>query len=315
MVRRATHSFLLSPVAVLALVAAPTTAEVLYSLDDPSPSRASVSNSDVLEHSAEGVPVVGTSAGSLGLRGEALDEIDALSTGGSASGIFHFSVDRLSLRASPMEGGDESHGAPALPLDDVDALALEQAGPLFFSLASGNFLAFGGADVLAPGPSVAIPAAALGLTFLDDIDALHVDGQNGDVYFSLTPSSPSLSTLAAGPADVLLVRGGVGSAVVFARADALGLSADDNLDALAFAPDGKPGGTLTLAGACAAGSGGSHARAGGVSNLVFVVSPAEGTGASLDPACGRDLGLRPPDLLACAGARIPGSLRAGIPCP
>ncbi|MDJ0849112.1 MAG: hypothetical protein QNK04_12100 [Myxococcota bacterium] len=283
------------------VVAAPAGAQVLYSLDQDSPSGVGVSNSDVLAvsagtpaaGSAGGPPAVETAATVLGLSGGSLDEVDALSRGGAVTGAFHFSVDRYSLRRHAGASG------PATS-DDLDALALEREGPLFFSLAAGNLFAFGGADVLAPGPSVAIPAAALGLGFLDDIDALHVDDSSGDVYFSLTPASPTLATLGASAADVLVVREGKGRPEVFAAAADVGLRADDNLDALAFTGPEEPG--IELAGPCSVGAevGSESAPRAAVADLIFSGGSGEAV-SRVDPACGRDLALRPPAVVACAG--------------
>lgn len=79
--------------------------------------------------------------------------------------------------------------------------------------------------------------ADLGLRMGDVIDALCVndDGDarydNGDkVVISLAPGSPTLSALAASPADLLLVGGG--QPAVLYPATSLGLQKTDNLDAV-----------------------------------------------------------------------------------
>jgi hypothetical protein len=90
-----------------------------------------------------------------------------------------------------------------------------------------------------------ITAAALGLAFPDDIDAVHFDPLTGLYYFSLTPASPSLGAGTCGgfsPADIF-VSVAFGVCALFTPAAALGLLATDNVDAIAFAPE--PG-TLVL---------------------------------------------------------------------
>ncbi len=296
--------------AIPLLLAWGASAEVLYSLDADSPSRVGGSGSDVLVRRAGPAPAAPLPVGALGPSGEGLDEVDALSHGGPGFGAIHFSVDRLSLGPDRVSADDATGSS-----DELDALALERPGALLFSLAAGNLLAFGGADVLAPGPQVAIPASALGLGFLDDIDALHVDGESGDVYLSLTPASPSLATLGASPADVLVVRAGSGRPVVFAAAAELGLGPDDNLDALAFAAGDEA--NLELAGPCASPRGDGPHRADervAFADLVFSGAPG-GPAARLDPACGRDLAAHEAALVACLGAGEVRVASVGTACP
>lgn len=96
------------------------------------------------------------------------------------------------------------------------------------------------------GLSVAVlllPAAAIGLTPGDDIDALVYieDGVPGPspgdtILFSLTPGSATLALLGASPADVLAASPG-GVPGVFAPAGALALLTTDNIDALDVVPE------------------------------------------------------------------------------
>jgi hypothetical protein len=154
--------------------------------------------------------------------------------------------------------------SPAFPLglveslaarDDLDALDGRDSSavdadadgaperPVYFSLdgLSPSLAAFGfsPADVLktvgggAPAPYAS--AAELGLAAGDDIDALCLresgDGVYGPgdvVYYSLTPRSPSLSSLDAGPGDVLAP----GWRPVIVAGSSLGLIAGDDVDAL-----------------------------------------------------------------------------------
>jgi Thrombospondin type 3 repeat len=122
--------------------------------------------------------------------------------------------------------------------------------PVFFTLAAGSpalaALGAGPADVLVaspPGfapPTIHLPAAALGLVAGDVIDALELTGGGGPGVFSLAPGSPSIGACGYTPGD--LVVGGSGSAcpapaIPFA---ALGLTATDDVDAVAanFDADG-----------------------------------------------------------------------------
>jgi len=143
---------------------------------------------------------------------------------------------------------------PALPTgygglpDNLDSLdlypvgtGLVQAGvpDVVFSVDSGNTYGLSGADLLdITSTTTGIPAvgfSALGLTFADDVDALHVDGSTGDIYFSLVPQSPSLVASGYSAASVLISQGS-GSFSLFAPAASLGLLTTDNVDALAFLP-------------------------------------------------------------------------------
>ncbi len=140
---------------------------------------------------------------------------------------------------------------------DADPLP-PTALPIFFSLTPADVAAVGhpvyaglsAADIFAnftiPGYTVVAPApiihagfGALGLVFLDDIDALAIieDGQVGfsagdAIYFSLAPGSPTLGFLGASAADILLT--GVFPIVpsIAIGAPALGLLPADDIDAL-----------------------------------------------------------------------------------
>ena len=121
--------------------------------------------------------------------------------------------------------------------------SLDAASP---SLAT---LGFSAADVLTTAngaqPSVYASATALGLQQGDDIDALCLD-DNGDgeygwgdsITFSLTPDSPTLSDISAGPGDLLTP--GSPPAVVESAA-ALGLAAGDDVNAASCAPTSATG--------------------------------------------------------------------------
>lgn len=131
--------------------------------------------------------------------------------------------------------------------DDIDALeacGLAGMGPtqIFFTLAPGSpslgTLGASAADVLTapPGgsPAVLYSAASMGLAAGDVVDALAMDGST--VWLSLAPGSPTLGALSATPADLL--KTGLGPAGPISIAlTLLGLTATDDVDALAVIPD------------------------------------------------------------------------------
>lgn len=146
------------------------------------------------------------------------------------------------------EDGDT---APAFPLqlgDDVDAITEQPPsyadadgdgdpqGSVYFSLSAGSpgLGASSPADILvsrAGGPpAVYIPAAQLGLTPEDDIDAFCLNTLSRSVVFSLAPGSPSLAGGSA--ADLFLSFQSPGSFFPVARAANLGLDPGDDVDAL-----------------------------------------------------------------------------------
>jgi hypothetical protein len=179
--------------------------------------------------------LVGGDVFSEALAGQAAGDIFV--SGGGGSNTLVFNQDILGLLPATAPGT-----LTLAPIDNLDALDL--AGPVgpgvgAYSLLAGNSFGFSGADILfSPGgvPTVMVSAADLGLTFTDDIDALHFDTLTGDCLFSLVPDSPSLAVLAAGPGDVLVSPGcGAGPApIVLFAGITLGLALGDNLDALAF---------------------------------------------------------------------------------
>ncbi len=144
----------------------------------------------------------------------------------------------------PGLGLSESPSGP--PLDDLEALSSCAPGPIlngggvvFFTLASGSpsLTALGGgpADVLLSSGSVLsvfATAASMGLLPSDEIDALAA--VVGIAAFFLTPGSPTLAAIGAGPGDV--IREGFPPTVLIPAA-ALGLAPGDNIDALDSALD------------------------------------------------------------------------------
>ena len=125
---------------------------------------------------------------------------------------------------------------------DADADGIPERA-VYFSLdaASPSLGAFGfsAADVLTTAngaqPSVFASAAALGLQQGDDIDALCLRDDGDGVYgggdsitFSLTPASPTLSDISAGPGDLLTPGPPL---TVVESAAALGLATGDDVNA------------------------------------------------------------------------------------
>ncbi len=93
-------------------------------------------------------------------------------------------------------------------------------------------------------PSLYASRGELGLTFLDELDALVVveDGVAGynpmtdTVYFSLGRNSPTLALLGFNAGDILVTGGGEWPIRLFADHALLGLTNGGNLNALAFDP-------------------------------------------------------------------------------
>ena len=98
MMRHCSH--LAVTVLFLALVSSPAAAVPYFSLDLASPSLPLVpaTNSDTFSFPGPigGPPVVAAPAAAMGLMGGAIDELNAMTTGG-ALGLLHFSVDRASV--------------------------------------------------------------------------------------------------------------------------------------------------------------------------------------------------------------------------
>ncbi|MCH8949542.1 MAG: hypothetical protein IIB87_04100 [Chloroflexi bacterium] len=130
---------------------------------------------------------------------------------------------------------------------DADADGVPERA-VYFSLdaASPSLEAFGfsAADVLTTAngaqPSVYASASALGLQQGDDIDALCLHDNGDGVYgggdsitFSLTPDSPTLGDISAGPGDLLTPGSPL---TVVESAAALGLAAGDDVNAASCAP-------------------------------------------------------------------------------
>jgi hypothetical protein len=144
---------------------------------------------------------------------------------------------------------DASSGQPPDLVDTDNDGLLDQ--PVYFSLTAGSpsLATFSRrpADILWSAgfsPGVYAAAGTLGLQVDDDIDALCVshpgqgqvyDAAQDKVLFSLAPSSPTLASLGAGPADLLAP-----GPKVAVRAWELGLKTTDNVDAINCAAPTPP---------------------------------------------------------------------------
>jgi hypothetical protein len=208
-----------------------------FSLDKASPSG--VDPADLLNPGGPPPPTQVVAA-NLGLV--LGDELDAVSGGADAvqdDNIVFFSVDRLSAGAV----------AGVMPPWDVlnQALLGQQAGDLFVTTdAAGVWKppAPGGLNLLRDNQNVlgeipnALPNAAaqppidrLDAVAFEEFDLTQDGVHDLNVYFSLDPLSPSLGGLSA--ADILLAPAGMPFAP-FAAAATMGLTTDDDLDALAL---------------------------------------------------------------------------------
>ncbi len=253
---------------------------VTFSIDAVSPSMSGVLPDDALNERPGPAPPplidstpCGSAAPILGMG----NEMDGMTCGGPGE-AWYFSVDRASvgIAGTPHDVASEaavgqaagdvyvetfsgnalvynqdylSEGpsiAPGVPnaaaIDNLDALDLwELGGSLVLTLSTGNVLGVSGADLIDGTGAVVVPYMGLGLTWVDDIDALHID--DGTIYFSLVPGSPSLAGIYS-PADILVSDGYSGFFFLDTPAGALGLLPSDNLDALATVPE--PGTALLL---------------------------------------------------------------------
>jgi hypothetical protein len=157
-------------------------------------------------------------------------------------------------------GGPEVMFPPGTPMDDIDGVVPEPGVPkIYFCLRATSPSLLGlvgpppsGADIIFdPSPldagteGVFAKATALGLVVGDQIDGLIVyDDQDDGVFddvdtviFSLGRGSPSLITLGATAADMLVVNHGSEATVqIFATADNWGLGPGDNIDDLDAVP-------------------------------------------------------------------------------
>ena len=185
------------------------------------PARADVTFSTDPSYSGNPADIrVDSSAASLGLTTG--DNLTSYTTGVVGNVYRFFSVDRDSYGlAGTGVAKEATHGG--------------QAADVFLS---GSFCRV--ANCLVE------PYAYLGLSQSDNVDGLMMFGTQLSqtvLFFTLGRGSPTLTTLGASPADIL-VRDRSGDISVFLTASALGLSVNDAIDALeinmAIAPMGPP---------------------------------------------------------------------------
>lgn len=190
------------------------------------------------------------------------------SVGGPSMGLFN---NVLLRNQSPTYFGDKDfsllpNADPTVtvpfgvPIDDVDGHAMRDPGGAlpksYYTLSSmsPSLTLLGGTsgadiffdiDITSPGSEdLFADFERLGLLQQDDIDGLTVYDDNADgvynatdqIFFSLTPDSPTLGLLGAGPADILTARAGVPAVQIFEFATNLGLLPTDNIDGLKFDP-------------------------------------------------------------------------------
>ena len=205
----------------------------VFSIDRDSPSASMRNPADILFADGGG-PSVGKHVGITGLGLASGDELDALSQGlDVVSGIIFFSVDRNS------EGEQ-------IVLEQ--SILNQEAGDIFVSTDALDIMArpqgFNGLDTnqhrfdLAPLISTQGDSSN---NLLDDLDAYSMEEFDFDldrtadvpVYFSLRVGSPTLTSLSASAADILVYDPDAGLSVAFASGS-LGLESDDDLDALAL---------------------------------------------------------------------------------
>lgn len=177
-------------------------------------------------------PVVLTRAG-LGLA--AGDDLDALSFG-------HDPIDAvedatLAFSVDPAAAGKANTGV------DQEAQNGEAEGAEFVTYVDDTNLLFVPADILVP----VVGDPGDDLDAITDFPASEVDTDddqipNDPVFFSLAPGSPTLTSLSASTADVLVTQNGTAS--IFATAADMGLTASDDIDAMCLMKSGLPLATL-----------------------------------------------------------------------
>lgn len=176
-------------------------------------------------------PTVALSRAGLGLQPG--DDLDALS----------FGTDGIDVAGATTLAFSVDANATGLPNTGVAQQAAlgRQEGAEFVTMLAETNQTLVPAEVIVPLPDTD------DLDSLTDYPASAVDF-DGDldpedpVFFSLAPGSPTLASLGASPADVLVTVNG--SVSVFASAAALGLTTGDDLDALCLMKSALPTTTL-----------------------------------------------------------------------
>jgi hypothetical protein len=195
-----------------------------------------------------GIPGSPPDVFSEALAGEAHADVYAAGTiGAPLPNALLLDGDGLPAGAPPATGlAEPADDLIALATCDPASLANAYSFPatfwLYFTLGPGSpslgMIGATSGDILKalfPFPSlgVVVPAASLGLGSGDVIDALAFNALSGTAVFSLAPGSPTLASIAAGPADLLTGPG----PMVIVSATALGLLPTDDIDALDIGTD------------------------------------------------------------------------------
>ena len=214
-----------------------------FSLDGLSPSP--VDPADLLN---PGGPPPATQVPKANLGLVLGDELDALSSGMDAVqdlNILYFSVDRSSLGLAGPLGPLDVFGQAAVGQEAGDVFVTTtgigvSSVPIGINALRDNQTLMGEIPLIGPLVATRQP--------IDNLDALNFQefDLSGDlvqdigVYFSLDAFSASVPALGVA-ADILLSPAGGGAAAVFAPAGSMGLTAADDLDALALLDLGTPG--------------------------------------------------------------------------
>jgi hypothetical protein len=184
-------------------------------------------------------PVLMISGASLGLLPR--DDIDAASDGGDSTPMGfqffpRFSVDPDSRGLTGTAARTESDCSEG-PADEfgLKPFGINDSPCVGSGFGSGrNFLCYDQSPATCGLQTPENFRLAIG----DDVDALiEAPGPISRVFFSLTPDSPTLAALGAGPADILMSSPG-GTPTIYARAADLGLRPRDDMDGLCLMEDG-----------------------------------------------------------------------------
>lgn len=174
------------------------------------------------------------------------DDLDALSCGldiVTGEEIIYFSVDRRSIGISSQITPYDVNGQAGLGQQagdiyvTIDANSLVQSSPVGWNYLDVNQHEFG----LAPTGFLGLPMQPYGGE-QDNLDAYSMEEFDYDadgmpdypVFFSLAAGSPTLGTLGASAADILIADPLFDPTDIMIRHDEIGLQFDDDIDALAM---------------------------------------------------------------------------------
>ncbi|MCG3181628.1 MAG: hypothetical protein BIFFINMI_04026 [Phycisphaerae bacterium] len=191
------------------------------------------------------------------------DELDALSDGQDAGNVVYFSVDRVSVGQNLGYGFSygfltiyDQHALGHAAADLYVTTNAVYAGSAPPSVGSGlhildGFGPSGNQAAFGLYPTSGYASKYTGGSPIDNIDAMNftdfdISPVGGDgvadrpAFFSLGAGSPTLGSLSAGAADVLVWTPGGGLSIL-ATAAQVGLTAGDDIDAMALVTSGLPG--------------------------------------------------------------------------